>query len=35
MEIKLGGNLSFRADASMHIEDFKIIDPSTGKDYKF
>ena len=35
MEQKLGGNLSFRADATMHIEDFKIIDPSTGKDYKF
>ena len=34
MEKSLGGNLSFRSDEGMHIEDFKMIDPATKKEYR-
>ncbi|MCM8536103.1 MAG: Rne/Rng family ribonuclease [Lentisphaeraceae bacterium] len=34
MERQFGGNLSFRSDEDSHIEDFKLIDPSTMREYK-
>jgi len=33
MERKLGGALSFRSDDSLHIEETRIIDQSTGKEF--
>lgn len=32
LEMKYGRDLSFRGDPTIHIEDFKIIDPTTGDD---
>ena len=34
MERQLGGNLSFRSDENFHVEEFKLIDPSTMREYK-
>jgi ribonuclease G len=33
LESKYGKNLSFRADAKMHRENFKIVDPETGVEF--
>jgi len=33
LEDKYGKNLSFRAEPSLHIEEFKIIDPATGESF--
>jgi ribonuclease G len=33
LEAKYGKNLSFRADAKMHRENFKIVDPETGIEF--
>ena len=34
MERQLGGNLSFRSDENIHVEEFKLIDQSTMREYK-
>ena len=34
MERQLGGNLSFRSDDNFHIEEFKLVDPSTMREYR-
>jgi len=34
MESKHGKELSFRADPALHLEEFKLIDPETGVEYK-
>ena len=34
MERQLGGNLSFKAEPGFHIEDFKLVDPATMREYK-
>ena len=34
MEKSLGGNLSFRSDENMHVEEFKMINPSTKKEFR-
>lgn len=33
MESRYGKNLSFRADDSIHHEEFKLVNPATGKEY--
>lgn len=33
LEEEYGKNLSFRADPTIHIEDFKLIDPESGREY--
>ncbi len=34
MESKYGKQLSFRADPGLHLEEFKLLDPVTGVEYK-
>ena len=34
MERSLGGNLSFRGEQKFHIEEFKLVDPTTMREYK-
>ncbi|MDD7984105.1 Rne/Rng family ribonuclease [Lentisphaera marina] len=34
MEKSLGGNLSFRSDDSLHVEDFKVVNPNSMKEYR-
>jgi len=34
MEDKYGKQLSFRADPALHLEEFKLLDPVTGVEYK-
>lgn len=33
LEEEYGKDLSFRADPTIHIEDFKLVDPDSGKEY--
>lgn len=33
LEAEYGKDLSFRADTSIHMEDFKLVDPETGVEY--
>ena len=33
LEEEYGKDLSFRADPTIHIEDFKLIDPESGREY--
>lgn len=34
LESKFGRALSFRADDSIHHEEFKLVDPVSGKEYR-